>query len=99
LRPQFNPAFAAVGRAEVQFVRDEIERDIEDAVTVRDRPGRQAKRRDVERHMPRVIGPRRLLEPDLPNDLRPQLQIGARLFPFVVRKGWPYRFVRHFPIP
>jgi len=66
-------------------VVDEIEVNLEGAIAVWNRRGGQAMRRHVEHDMPGVIEPRRLREPDLANDLRPEVQRGVSVLPR--RKG------------
>ena len=53
---------------------DEIEIDLERSRTIRHRRRRQSARRDVERHMPGMIEPGRSGQPNLADDLGPELQ-------------------------
>ena len=74
---------------------------------MRDRRRRQAARRDVERHVPGVVHPRRLHEPHLAHDLRPQVERGAGVMPRVEGKcgprcgalDWPIHDAREYPAP
>ena len=67
------PLRAVAGR-NAQAMVDEIEVDLERSRTVRHRRRRQSARRDVERHMPGMIEPGRFGQPDLADDLGPELQ-------------------------
>ena len=67
---------AAVGPVRAthnQAVSDEIEIELERARVVVDQPGAEPARRHVQCYVPAVIEPRGLAEPDLADDLRPQL--------------------------
>src|SRR3569832_225878 len=69
---------------------NEIEIDLEHAGTVRHGSSREPPRRDVVRHVPGVIGPRRLREPYLADDLRPQVQRRIGILPVRERKFRPW---------
>ena len=62
---------------------------LEDALTVRDGRRRQTPCRHVQRHGPRMIDGRRLREAHLADDLRPEVQRGARVAPLRQRKARP----------
>ena len=53
---------------------DEVEFDLEISRTVRDRRGRQPARAHIDRHMPGMIEPGCAGEPDLADDLGPEVQ-------------------------
>jgi hypothetical protein len=59
-------------------MRDEIEIDLERPDAVRDRSRREPACRQVQRDMPGMIHPGTLGEPDLSNDLGPQVQSRVR---------------------
>lgn len=82
-----SPLGAVAGR-DAERVIDEIEVDLERAVAVGDRRGRQPARRDVERDVPGVIEPGRLRQPDLAGDLGEELQHRAAVAP---RRDWQVR--------
>ena len=82
---------APIVQANAELMLDEIEIDLEGALLVRNGPGCQATSRDVERHMPGVVDPRRLREPDLADDLAAKLQVRAGVAPARDR-AMPARF-------
>ena len=73
-RLEHDLAEVAVAGAHPQHVIDEVEIDLEGARAVGDRRRGEPARGDVERHVPGMIEPGRAREPDLADDLRPQLQ-------------------------
>ena len=81
------PLRAVAGR-DAQAVVDEIEIDLERPRAVRHRRSRQSARRDVERHMPGMIQPGRFGQPDLADDLGPELQRRTGVTP---RRGRQFR--------
>ena len=85
------PPMSAIADRHIERMFDEIECDLERAGSVRDGRGGQAARGQVQRHMPAVIQPGRLLEADLPDHLRPQMHSGARVGPCAVGKLGPRR--------
>ena len=62
-------------------VVDEVEVNLKRAQPVRNRRGRQAARRDIERAVPAVIDRRALAEAYLAHDLRPHVQRRTRVGP------------------
>ena len=68
---------------------DEVEVDLEPAVTVRDRRRRQAPRRHVQRDVPPVVERRREGQPHLADDLGPHVQRGDRGLPVPPRQLRP----------
>ena len=66
-----------------------IEIDLERARAVRNRPGGQPARGDVERDVPGMIEPGRARQPDLADNLRPQLQRRGGVRPGGVRQFGP----------
>ena len=71
----------AVARAAGQLVIDEIEVELHAPACRWNRRCRQAARGNVERCVPRMVQPRRVREPILAHDLRPQMHRGAGVFP------------------
>ena len=84
-----NGVGVAVGDSEAML--HEVEVDLKRSVAVRDRRGRQAARRDVQRHLPPVIQRRREREADLADDLGPQVQRRDRGLPVTPRELRPER--------
>ena len=74
-------AFHAVAAARDKTMRDEIEFEFEDIVADGHRRSAEAARGDVKRYLPAMIQPRRQLQPDLADDLRPELQGRDRVAP------------------
>src|SRR6185437_12004663 len=81
LRFQRQPPLLAAAGAGDETMVDEVEVDLEDLAADRDRRGAEPARRDVERDLPAMVDPRRQLQPDLADDLRPELQGRGRLAP------------------
>src|SRR3954447_21813781 len=67
---------------------DEIEINLERPRAVGHRRCRQSARSDIKRHMPGMIEPWRLDEPDLDDDLSPELQRRSGVTP---RRGRQFR--------
>src|SRR3954452_17134651 len=82
------PLLAAAG-SRGEAVADEVELELEDLAADRNRRGSEPARRDVERNLPAVVGPRRQRQPDLADDLRPELQGRGRLAPRRIRQSGP----------
>src|SRR6185295_6698142 len=59
----------------------EIEIGLQDTISKRDRRGRQPARREIERHMPAMVEPRRQRESQLADDLGTELQPDRSLAP------------------
>jgi hypothetical protein len=73
---------------------DEIEFDLDQpAVADMHRRAAEAAGADVERHLPAVVEPGREREPQLADDLRPELQGRAAVAPFGEAKLGPGRAV------
>jgi hypothetical protein len=79
----------ALARRHDDAMVDEVEVDLEAPGTVRDRRRRETARGHVERHVPRVVDPRRPGEPDLPDDLRPAVERRVRILPVGQREDRP----------
>ena len=80
-RPRERSRAAGLRRADDQAMVDEVEVDLAAGRAGVDRRSAEPARSDVERHLPAVIEPRRQREPDLADDLRPQLQRGGAVAP------------------
>src|SRR5207249_3807079 len=72
-----------------QEMINEIEINLERPRTVRHGRSGQAARRNIQRHVPRVINPWCLRQSNLADDLRPHVKRGASLLPFIERKTRP----------
>jgi hypothetical protein len=72
-----------------QLMIDEVEGDAERAVAVRDRGGRHAARRYVERDVPGMIQPRRLCHTYFADDLSPHVQRCGCVAPVCERQCGP----------
>ena len=81
LRHQRHARAAAVAAAHQQRLIDEIEFDLEAAAAMGHGRGGQTTGREVQRHVPAVVEPGALRQPDLAHDLRPQVQRGIGLGP------------------
>ena len=68
---------------------DEVEMDFQNFVAGGNGRGAQSSRGDIERHLPAVIEPGRERQPDLTDDLRPELQRGRRVPPRGIRQFRP----------
>jgi len=82
------PLLAAAG-SRGEAVAGEVELELEDLAADRNRRGAEPARRHVERNLPAVIRPRRQRQPDLADDLRPELQGRGRLAPRRIRQSGP----------
>jgi len=90
-RAQGDLVHGTVVRPEDELVLDEIELHVERPRPVRHRAGREAARRDVQRHLPPVVLPPREGEAGLPDDLRPHVERRARVPPLIERQRGPGR--------
>src|SRR5689334_517110 len=90
-------ARTTVARRHLESVIDEIKLDLEDARAVRDRRGRKAPRGDVKGDMPGMVEPGRTREPDLADNLRPEVKRRAGVAPAGQRQFRPLRarLLRH----
>src|SRR6266446_3514804 len=79
---QFDNLRSSVGFQDAQFVIDEIETNLKNSSVMRDWGSRQAPRRQIQRDVPGMIGPRCEREPNFPDDLRPHVKRRAGVFPF-----------------
>ncbi len=87
---------SAVTHRDDQAVVDKIVVDLEAAPALMgDRRGRQPAARHVERNLPPMVHQRRLAEPDLADDLGPQVERRARILPLVEWKFGPVFRSRH----
>ena len=68
---------------------DEIESHLENAVAGADRGRGKAACGHIERDVPRVVDPGRLYKAHLADDLRPEMERLARVFPRRKRKAGP----------
>src|SRR5262245_59676013 len=91
LRLQLDLPACAIAHLDIERVRQEIERHLEYAHVMRYRARGQSARVDIERDVPAVIEPWRRREPDLADDLRPEMQGRAGLFPFGIWQCRPGR--------
>ena len=78
----------AVAGGNPQGVIEKVEFDLEGARAIWNRRGRQSARGDVQRDVPGMVQPGFAREPDLADDLGPQLQRFASLTP---RRGRQFR--------
>src|SRR5262249_57793863 len=76
-------------RADPEHMIDEIEINLKAAAVPRDRRGRQPACRHVESDLPRMIEPGRQLQPDLADDLGPEVHRVACVFPRRIRQLGP----------
>ena len=67
-----------------------IELDVELARPVVNRRSREPARSDVQRHVPRVVRPRRTNEADLAHDLTPQVERLQGVAPLLVFEFRPF---------
>src|SRR6185312_16251287 len=79
--PHCNLADISVAHAQPNDVLDEIELDLQTPAVTGHRRSRQPPSRHVKGDMPRMIEPWRQREPDLADNLRPQMQRVARVPP------------------
>ena len=84
-RLEGEPVFAAIAHLDFENLFIEVEDDLERAMPVINRRGRQAARADIKRNMPGMIKPGRQCEPHLAGDLSPEVKRFASLFPRTVR--------------
>jgi hypothetical protein len=84
----------AVAGLDQERVIDEVEIDLERAPFMRDRGSGQATRRHVQGHVPRMIDPRRPGQPDLADDLGPQMQRRAGVLPGLIGQSGPWLGLR-----
>src|SRR5579871_528073 len=78
-----------IARSYPQHMVDEVEVDLEGATPIGNRRRRQPARRQVQRHMPGVVQPRRLRQPYLADDLRPKMKRLAGVLPVRVMQLGP----------
>ena len=72
-----------------QLVVEEIEPQLKGEVRVRNRSGREAAGRNIERNVPPVVQPGGKREPNLADDLRPPVERGVSVLPGCKRERRP----------
>ena len=78
-----------VGGSHVEHVIDEVELDLQAAPTHVHERRRQTARGNVERHLPPLVDHRAERQPNLPDDLRPEMQRVPGVFPLGQRELRP----------
>src|ERR1017187_7692838 len=93
--PKINRGAPVVAGLQYQNMPNEVEIDLQEAVTVRHWGRCEAANGGVERHIPCVIDGRRKCQPHLANDLGPKLQCGAAFAPRSLRQSGPHIIEAH----
>ena len=89
LRLERKASLLVATRAREETVSDEIELDLEDFAADRDRRGAEPACGDIERDLPTVIESGGQLQPDLADDLSPELQCCGCLTPAIIGQIGP----------
>jgi hypothetical protein len=96
-RSEGNAATLAAIRLHAELMGDEIEIHLEVFLAIRHRPGGEAARGRVERHLPAMVEPRHAGKPDLAYDLHPHVQCFIGVLPRFVWQGGPLGMLHSGP--